>query len=103
MVGLDYDAEVHRSVKNFSPRQGYSRQRRVWHTRWGKVIEKNVVSSSSSLEVEFVSKGWRLSKKLDLQRTSLVGKVLPCWHRCRFFHTLHNSLLLIIFRVLGTV
>ena len=32
-AGLDYNEEVHRSVKNFSPRQGYSSQHLVWWTR----------------------------------------------------------------------
>ena len=33
-VGLGYGEEVHRSVKNFSPRQSYLRQQLVWWTRW---------------------------------------------------------------------
>ena len=31
---LDNGGEVHWSVKNFNPRQGYLRQRLVWRTRW---------------------------------------------------------------------
>jgi hypothetical protein len=32
-AGLDYGEEVHRSINNFNPRQGYLRQESVWQTR----------------------------------------------------------------------
>ena len=39
-AGLDSREEVHESVKNFSPRQGYLRERFEWQTRWKNDIKK---------------------------------------------------------------
>jgi hypothetical protein len=71
-VGLGYSEEAHRSIKNFSPRQSYLRQRLVWWTRW---------TNNYWLELEFFgyhvfwSEGLRLPKKLDLQRAPLSKSV----------------------------
>ena len=66
-AALHYGGEVHRSVKNFSPKHGYLRQRMVCRRRWedNKLFSQVGVLWRSSL----LSEALRLPKKLDLRRT----------------------------------
>ena len=62
---LEYNEEVHLSVENSSPRQGY--YTRQWLVIANKL--KRLPQVRVSRRPSFLSKGLRLSKKLDLRRT----------------------------------
>ena len=75
-IGLDYDKEVHLSVKNFSPRQGFLRQWLICQRRWKRkfVFFYFIFFWKPQVGVlwrpAFLYEGMMLPRKLDLQRTS---------------------------------
>ena len=90
-ANLDKCEEVHQAVKNFNPTQGYLRHQLVWHTRWENIIKK-IPQVGVAQRSSFLSKGLRLPKKLDLQRTPLAKSVamliaMSFFHPCLKFST----------------
>ena len=60
----DYSEELHWLIKNYSPRQGYLRQRLVCWTRWKNFFFFNVSSWSSSL-VKFLVRGFEVAQEIQ--------------------------------------
>ena len=72
-AALHYGGEVHESVKNFSPRHGYLRQRMVCQRRWH--INKYFIQVGVLRRSNFLYEPLRMPKKLDLQRNPLQKSV----------------------------
>jgi hypothetical protein len=62
-VGLDYGEELHRSVKNFSPRQGKFEATVGMLDKMGKVRFFLNVSSWSSSWVKFLVRGFEVAQE----------------------------------------
>ena len=75
-VSLDYNDDVHRSLKNFSPRQGYLRPWLVWWTRW-KNNNNKLTSSWKSPEVKFLVQGFEVAQENWPPKNSSNKK---CYH-----------------------
>ena len=80
-VNLDYGEEVHWSVRNFSPRQGYL----SWYGGQGGKTIKSIPQVGVLRRPSFLSEGLRLPKKLDLWRTLLAKKCCHVGRHVIFF------------------
>jgi len=89
----------HRSVKNFSPRRCYLKQRLVWCSVQDGENKKTKMSQVGVLRRPALrSKGSRLFKKLDLHKTPLA-KSVPCWqpsHVFSFMLEVLNRVILVV-------